>query len=123
MDIRFDEEQMRQLVSKTIFESLTNEGKEDLLKKAIQSLLVVEQKNGYYGTTKVNILEGILKDSAEQVARKMIQEKLQETEEFRTQLEAVFQDAVKKMFGNETREKLVGKIVESVIKGLNPSDY
>ncbi len=123
MDIKFDETQMRELVSKTIFESLTTDGKEELLSKAIQSLLIVEAKDGYYGTKKVNILEGILKDSAERVARQIMEEKLKDNEEFRTQLESVFSDAVKRMFGEETREKLVDKIVESVIKGLNPRDY
>lgn len=123
MEIKFNEEQMRDLVSKTIYESMTTEGKDELLQKAIASLLIVEQKNGYYGTTKVNVLEGLLKDSAERVARGILEERLKDNEDFRLQLESLFADAVKKMFGDETREKLVDRIVESVVKGLNPRDY
>lgn len=123
MEIKFNEEQMRDLVSKTIYESMTTEGKDELLQKAIASLLIVEQKNGYYGTTKVNVLEGLLKDTAERVARGILEERLKDNEDFRLQLESLFEDAVKKMFGDEVREKLVDRIVESVVKGLNPRDY
>lgn len=123
MEIKFNEEQMRDLVSKTIYESMTAEGKDELLQKAIASLLIVEQKNGYYGTKKVNVLESLLKDSAERVARGILEERLKDNEDFRLQLESLFADAVKKMFGDETREKLVDRIVESVVRGLSPRDY
>lgn len=123
MDIKLDENSMRELVSKTIFESMTPEDRDAMMKKAIQGLLVVDQKDGYYGTKKVNLIEQFFKEGIERAARKHIEEKLNTDEDFIANVESLYADVAKKLFGTEIREKMITCIADNIMKNFSPRDY
>lgn len=122
MDINLNTEAMQKLVEKAIFDGLTPEAREELLKSAIKSLLDTPINPSSYGP-KVSILVGIFQDAAQRVARDVVTEKLGKDPEFTKNLQDLFADVSKKLFDLPLREKLVEKISTSVIEGLNLRDY
>ncbi len=120
MDINISPDQMRDIVSKAIFDSVTPEERERILKEAIVSLMTPEKQYGGKVTTP---LEEAMKNAAYTVAQQIARERLAADETFKANIESLFQDVARKLFADDIREKLVEKIVEAVVAGLKPRDY
>jgi hypothetical protein len=121
MDIKISPDQMHDIVSKAIFDSVTPEERERILKAAIVELLTPAKS---YGSREPETpLEVAMKSAAHGVAMKIAQDRLAADETFKANIESLFQDVARKLFADEVREKLVEKIVDAVIAGLKPRDY
>lgn len=122
MDINISADQMRDIVSKAIFDSVTPEERERILKAAIVQLLTPE-KPQYGRGDAVSPLEVAMKSAAHTVATQIANQRLAEDAEFKANIESLFQDVARKLFATDIREKLVQTIAEAVVAGLKPRDY
>jgi hypothetical protein len=119
MQVQLDQNTMETMIQEAIFNSMTDETRQELLKKAIASLMSVPSN----GWSKTSPLTDALQSAARSEAERLAKEELQKSPEFQAQLQGLFQDVVTKLFGNEVREKLVQRICDSIISGLNARDY
>lgn len=117
MNISMNEEQMAVLVSKAIFDGLTQEAKDEMLQKALRHLMTKEKPSYGYGQPRTP-LEQAYQTAAYDVAQKLVREKLEADEAFKANIEALFVDLGKKLFEGPLREKLVQNMADSVVSGL-----
>lgn len=117
MNISMNEEQMTALVSKAIFDGLTQEAKDEMLQKALRHLMTKE-KSSYGYEPKRTPLEEAFQSAARIVAHETATVKLQSDETFKTNIEALFTDLGKKLFEGPLREKLLESMADAVVSGL-----
>lgn len=122
MDLKIDPSSMEAMVSRAIFEGMTQEHRDELIKQALASVLGRSERNGY-GTMLPSPLQSAFNSAAESVLHKIAHQKFSEDEEFKNQLEGLFKDVAKRLFAEDIRTKLIEQISNQVIKGLSPRDY
>lgn len=121
MDIKFTDEQLQQVITKAIFDSLTTEQKEDLLKKAVSSLLQPRERSGYSSYSKKTQLQEAYELAAYQVASSLIAEEMKNDEVFKANVKKLYADASEKVFAGENYQKLVDKAASNIIDVLTNS--
>lgn len=117
MNISMNEEQMTALVSKAIFDGLTQQAKDEMLQKALRHLMTKEEKSYGYGPKRTP-LEEAFQQSAYAVARQIAEERLAADDTFRSGIEALFVDLGKALFEGPLRAKLVETMADSVVSNL-----
>ncbi len=126
MDVKLDDEAMRSLVHKAIFDSISTEKRNELVEAAIKGLLT--PKESYPGMReKESLLSTIFNQSVMQVARDIIKEDLSKDDKFITELKKVFYDSWTRLIDDENnRNQLVEKLsdqLSNVIKNLGKDYY
>lgn len=118
MDLNINNEQMVTLVTKAIFDSMTPESREELLKGAISSLMVT-RKQGHYGATDKTPLQEAFELAAFRVAQTIIEEEMKGDENFRVSVKAAYTLAVEKTFKGDGLEKVVTRVSNAMIQALS----
>ena len=121
MNINLNSEQMTELVGKAIFDTMTPEARNDLLKQSITHLLT--KPNSSYGSQRDNPLQEAFKSAAHMVAERYAAQQLSADPEFQANMQSLFADVAKKLFADEIRDKLVQNICDKIVSGLNARDY
>ena len=117
MNISMNEEQMTALVSKAIFDGLTQEAKDEMLQKALRHLMTKDDRSYGHGPKRTP-LEESFQSAAYAVTREIATQKLQTDEAFRSNIEALFAELGRKLFEGPLREKLVERMADSVVENL-----
>lgn len=118
MNISMNEEQMTALVSKAIFDSLTQDAKDEMLQKALRHLMTKDDKSYGYGPKRTP-LEEAFQGAASTVTRRIATEHLENDEAFKMNLESLFADLGKKLFEGPLRAKLVETMADAVVHNLS----
>lgn len=125
MDLKLDQDAMQALVAKTIFESLTPEKREEILKSAIAYLAMPQEAGSGYGSRRRDSpLEAAFKTAAEYVTTRIVTEQLKEDADFTAKVKAVMLEAVERAFNIDGggREKMVQAISDAIVAGLRPKE-
>lgn len=117
VNISMNEEQMTALVSKAIFDGLTQEAKDEMLQKALRHLMTKDERSYGYGLKRTP-LEEAMQQSAFAVARKIAEDRIASDEGFKANIEALFIDLGKALFESPLRAKLVETMADSVVSNL-----
>lgn len=117
MDIKFTDEQLQQVITKAIFDTLSAEQKEELLKKAVSSLLQPAENRGYSTYRKTQLQEAYER-AAYQVAQSIIVEEMKNDETFKANVKKLYADASEKVFAGDSYQKLVDKTAGNIIEVL-----
>lgn len=120
MNIEFDKTTMDTLVQKAIFDSLTEEKRNELLVGAIRK--ITEPVGGAFNGGR-SVLTEVFQSAARNVAESIVSKKLEESEQFKAEVESLYLAVVKKLFDQDIRDKLVEQITNSVVNGLHASRY
>jgi len=112
-----NEEQMTALVSKAIFDGLTQEAKDQMLQKALRHLMTKEEKSYGYGPKRTP-LEEAFQSAAFTVTRQIAEDRLSNDPEFKANIESMFADLGKMLFGEKMRAKLIETMADAVLSGL-----
>lgn len=118
--ISFNDQEMRTLVSKAIFDAMTEEKRTELLMKAIESLTLPEG-DSYYGK-KMPVLERVFKESATAVASEIIKELLQQPE-WKAKIRELIVDSFERATDGPGREKLANQLGDAMAKALGSERY
>lgn len=118
MDVRVDPAAMQELVTKAIFDGMTEEARSTLVRDAIKSLLNVPEKTGYGVRDPKSALQQAFEHAANVVATQIARDKLQADPTFAASVESLFQDVARKLFADDIREKVVAKICDAIVAGL-----
>lgn len=113
-NITVDEGAMKELLSGVILQHLLTPEKRDALIKDALGQLLLPQDGGRY-SDKRSPLELAFREAALSVARKQVTEALEKDEAFKKAVEALFQDAWKKVMENgEARTKIVDRVASAI---------
>ena len=116
MDLRIPDDQMRQLVTSAILQSLTPEHREKLLSGAIQSLISLPQE-GRYGEKLPSTLTAIFAEQAKEVAKGMVKELIEQDGPTREKIRALLLDALERVFVTN-HDKVAKEMAEAVEKAV-----
>ncbi len=123
MDLNLKDSQLEAIISKAILDSLTTETREQLITTAVTDILQKPENAGRSGE-KRSRLQIMFDRQVEFLAEKLIREQLGEDSMFRTKVKVLLRDVSEKLFDDkEKRPLLIDKMVETIIKGLNPREY
>lgn len=114
MEFKLDQGAMEALVHKAIFDSMTPEKRDQLLQEAIRKL--TEIPNGY---SRTSALTEAYQNGARRVAEDVVKQDLESNEKYKEMIRKLFLDVVERLFASDFREKLIDKICENVVSGLN----
>lgn len=118
MDLRVDDEAMRSLVAKAVFDSVSPETRDKLLADAINAILHSQSTNTWEkGKSPLKIaFEYAVSRAAMNYADKM----LAESSEFNAKLQALFVDVSKALFDDhDKRATLVSAVAEKIRGALS----
>lgn len=121
MEVKLDTAGMQMLVEKAIFDGLTPEKREDLLRGAIQALMARTSSSSYNSPT---VLQQTFNDAARRVAEKIATDHLETDPEFQTNVKKLFADVAEKLFtGGESYEKLTEMMAQTIRSALTRDRY
>jgi len=117
MDLRIPEEQMKQLVTTAIMQSLTQEHRDKLMEGAIGSLLTSPQKEQYSGRDipGSSQLTKIFAEQTQFVAREIIRTMLDADDALKAKIRALLVEVLERVFVTN-REKVVGGMAAALEK-------
>lgn len=120
MNLNVKSEDMEAFVTKAIYDGMSEEVRQDLIKQALTSLIAAPRNTGnaYSAQQGPSVLQEAFNRAAENVANQIASARLREDPEFAAKIEALFRDVAKKLFEGSLKEALVDKICNLVIKGL-----
>ncbi len=123
MELKLDQGQMRIMVTKAIFDSMTPEAREKMVSDAISSCLKVA--DGYGGkSTLQRSFDDAIRAACSQVAHDMIGK----DEKIKAELEKLYVEAWKRLMslnddGDGGREKLISRLSSAMGEALTGSRY
>jgi len=118
MELKIAPEAMETMVTKAMFDGMTQEHRDELVSSAIKQLLEKPVKKSAWEAGKSPLQEAF-DNAVGIVARKISYERLQNDPEFIAKVEQLFADIVKKMFGEgEARDKFIDKIAEAALSAI-----
>lgn len=134
-----NDEAMMAVISKAVLQSITKERQEELLTKAVTSLLQAPREAGSrYGHRNKTVLQECFDDAAREVARKKCVEHLNKPDQL-DKIERLVSDAAQKALGlhvraecddpdgkegeSSVRSKLVEEMADGMRKGLFGDRY
>ena len=118
MNLTVDAESMRSVLTKALFDNMTEEQRADIMKGAIESLLKPTEQSAY-GKPSLSAIEVAMRNAAKYVAEDEAKKRLSESKEFNDSLDSIMSEAVKRLVEGEARERLLEKIVEGTLKAFD----
>ena len=112
MQLNLSEENLKTALEVAFLNAIGENGKELILKEVV-TLLTKPQSDSYYGK-KSSMLTDIMYGAARDIAKKLLENKLENDEEFKTAVISVYAEAFQKVFVGEGRERLVTKISDGI---------
>lgn len=111
-------ETLKAAVQTAIFNTLTQEKRDELLKEAIRSLLVTKNKD-QYGREQLSVIQEVYQDSVRLVASKIVNEHLNNDEKFKAQVRDLFHEAWERATaGGDVRNKIVENMSSAIAQSL-----
>lgn len=112
MNILFDEQQTKDLVTGALLASLGPEKRDKLIGEAIKSLL---DPNGY--GRKTSVVQDAFEDAAKRVATDYIEGKLTADEAFKSQVSKMIEEAVERVMVIN-REQTISRMAEALVRAM-----
>jgi len=120
MELKVDAPTMEAMVAKAMFDSYTQEQRDELVGNALKALL--STPSSQYDKTPA--IQRLFREQAETVARKIAMEKMETDASFKANVEGMFADAAKRCFEDvERREAIVDELANAMRKAITGDRY
>jgi hypothetical protein len=113
-EVKLNDEEMRKLASEAIFLAIDQESRDALVKQAIEYLLAPSKESYNRGRSPLQLA---FQGAIEQVARKIVTEKLENDPEVGKQIEGLVADAWKRLLEfnrGTTVDKIAGVLAKAI---------
>ncbi len=114
MNLDISDDQFKAMVQKAIFEALTPEKRDELVQAGIRKVFEVESGSW----DKKSELQRQFANAVSDVTRKLVASELEQNANFMIQMRRTVQDAMMKVFDEQTKEKLTEKIADTIINSI-----
>jgi hypothetical protein len=121
MDIKVDPGTLDAALHEAVLRALGENGRELIIREAVAHL--VKEESNTYGSKQPSKLRQAMWQAADDIARSVFKKKLEEDAEFRAQVEKLYEDATKRFFNVEHREKFVEKLAEKMSRAFVDDRY
>lgn len=118
-NINLPEDQMQQIVSAAILQTVTAENRDILIKDAITRLITPESSG--YGK-KLSLLQIAFNNAIHAQAEKIIADTLDTDEQIKTLIKDIVTEAFDKAFNSEKRESLILSMASSIASSWQSTD-
>lgn len=115
MEIKFDEKQLKEVVSEAILTSIDSQKRDILIKSAIQSLLEKTRSGGYYSDE--TVLERAFREAAYETAKQIVHEMLEKDETVMQKMRSIVADGVFLAL-DKNRSETVANVAHSITSAL-----
>lgn len=122
MNVNVDPAAMQALVTKALFEGMTQEQKDSLITQALTALMTSSVRKNHWDPQPLSPLQEAFNNAASVIARQVAIRRLETDEQFKASVEQLFTDLGKKLFASEFREKLIERLANAVFHGLRGQD-
>lgn len=123
MDVRLDQDAMNSLVAKAVFDGLTPERREELIRGAITALLAAS-KPTQYSSDRRSELQKAFDSAVYTAATKHAETALQDDPTFQTAMKKLFADVAAKLFEEGAdRDGLVSSVASVIRSALTKDRY
>ena len=119
-NLQLDDEAMKDLIAKSILDTLTPEAREQLIGAAIKQLLAKNTSDRYDARSH---LQTAFDDAIQEVARKVALEELSKDDGLATKIRALMLEGWERMNAGDNHEKLVDKIASAMTRAISGRDY
>jgi len=123
MDVKVEKDTLNAALQEAVLRALGENGRELIIREAVAYLTKEEDRGTYGGGKQPSKLRQAMEDAADKIARVVFKEKLENDSEFRSHVEKLYEDATKKFFNAETREKLVDKLADKLSRAFSEDRY
>jgi hypothetical protein len=121
VDLKLDEKQMNELLQGAILQALGEKAQKAIIDDVIKTFTTRRSASGYYGGEPSTPLQDMLRECAGKVARAVITDRFEKDPEFIAQIESLYAEAARRFVCSENREKLISRVVNSMIDSLGRS--
>jgi hypothetical protein len=122
MDVKVEKSTLDAALQEAVLRALGENGRELIIREAI-AYLTKEEDRGYGSSKQPSKLRMAMETAAEKIAHAVFTEKLESDPEFKRQVALLYEDACKKFFNVETREKLVDKLADKMSRAFTEERY
>ena len=116
MNVTINEEAMRVLVQKAIFDSMDPSTRDELVSRAIADLIAPQADSWARGRSK---LQDIFQQATAEIARDVVRAQLATDASFKAQLADIVARALEKALATD---QIVDSVTASILNGLTPRD-
>lgn len=116
-EVSIQNEAFDAIVQKAVLEALGSQGQALIIKEAL-AYLTKKDTGGYYSDKKSPIMRA-LETACDRIANTVLIEKLTNDAEFTKQIEEIYSEAFKKLFGAENREAIIKKLCGAMSAALS----
>ena len=120
MNINLSDEQMTDLVAKSLMDAITPEKRDEILKASIVKLMTPD--NSSYGNKK-SVIQSAFDDAVGRTARQIIEADLSQNPEFQAKVKQLWSDVAEAMFNGERYQTVVKEMADAIVKGLSRDRY
>lgn len=113
MDVKLDDEALKEMVAKAVFDQLTPDKRDELLQSAIVTL-ITERKRYPHDKAKSTPLGDLFERAVQSIAEELIKEDLKADAKFKEHLTKLYRDAWDRIFDesddNEVRQRIIDRL-------------
>lgn len=121
MNVTVDTAAMQDIVTKAIFDGLTDDQRKGIMVQAVTELLTKprEEHNGYRTVRRPSPLQEAFNGAAYRVAIDIANKQLAEDPNFQAQIKGLLVGVAEKLFAADVRQKLVDTIADQITRAFN----
>ena len=121
MDVRLNDDTMKDIIAKAVIDTLTPEKREELISAAIKALLTPSTSTGIYGNQPKSPLQDAFDTAVRSVANEVAREQIMANTELRAKIKDMIGEAWLKLVANESG--IVEKLASALERGLTGDRY
>jgi hypothetical protein len=120
MDVRLDDNNMKDIIAKAVLDTLTPEARAELLSNAVKSLLSIPTGNSY---DRKSPLQSAFDSAIREVAGQIAREQIVGNTEIKAKIEQMIADAWAKLVNDENYSNMVEKVAGAIERGITGDRY
>lgn len=122
MELKLDSPTLEALVQKGVLDALGEAGKVAVATE-VAKYLTNKNHRDPFDRREMSPLQSALERAGRAAAEKILSEKLLADTEFSKEVERLYEDAAKHMFGAENRQKMVERLADAMSKAIAEDRY
>lgn len=118
MKIDLGDEQFRALTHKALFDAMSQETRDELVRSAIQTVISGEGGPKHGGYVRLSPLQEIFDKTVSKIAEEIALEMIESNPEYKEKIRSVVVEGFDAIFSGENRAKTVERVSQAVNKGI-----
>lgn len=119
MDLKLNNEMMQSVIAKSIFDAITPENRDELIKQALKDLLTPVALGVGFNSNKISPIQAAMNRAALDFMEKYIETEFNMTEKYKDKLKEMVNQTFDQLFEGEFAQQLSKNVVDGLIKQIH----